>query len=333
MKKAIKDTDYLYASARLRSLERGLLSRERMERMCDAKSIEDAAKVLSECNYGDFSPSSLADVESVLARERNASFELVGSMAPDKKLVDVFRVKYDYHNLKTILKGEQAGEAYSFLLIPCGTVPVSLLTEMMREVSYGGMSKVMHRAVEEAKDVLGRTSDPQLSDFILDRACYEEMLSLATATGSQFLSGYVKLLVDAVNLRSAIRIKRMGKSFDFLRSCLIPGGNVDIARLSVDLTPDLVESIYHSGPLAVAAVAGAAALRGEASLANVDLKCDDAVTAYLKGAKYVAFGEQSLVAYLAAKESEFTAVRTIMAGRFAGLAPEMIRERLREAYV
>jgi len=333
MKKAIKDTDYLYASARLRSLERGLLSRERMERMCDAKSIEDAAKVLSECNYGDFSPTSLADVESVLAKERNAAFELICSMAPDKKLVDVFRVKYDYHNLKTILKGEQVGEEYDFLLVPCGTISVSVLTEMMRESTYGGMSKTMRRAVEEAKDVLGRTNDPQLSDFILDRACYEEMLALAVATNSKFLLGYVKLLIDCVNLRSAIRIKRMGKNFDFLRSCLIAGGNVDTTRLSADLTPDLVESIYHSGPLAAAGTAGAAALRGEVSLAKVDLKCDDAVTAYLKGAKYIAFGEQALVAYLAAKESEFTAVRTIMAGRFAGLAPEMIRERLREAYV
>ena len=40
-----------------------------------------------------------------------------------------------------------------------------------------------------------------------------------------------------------------------------------------------------------------------------------------------------MVAYLAAKENEFTAVRIIMSGRMAGLDTETIRERLREAYV
>ena len=60
---------------------------------------------------------------------------------------------------------------------------------------------------------------------------------------------------------------------------------------------------------------------------------DDAVTAYLASAKYVAFGESSLISYIAAKENEFTAVRIIMAGRMAGLDTETIRERLREAYV
>ncbi len=59
----------------------------------------------------------------------------------------------------------------------------------------------------------------------------------------------------------------------------------------------------------------------------------DALTDYLKSAKYVAFGEQPMIAYIAAKENEFTAIRTIMNGRFAGLSADMIKERLREAYV
>ena len=61
--------------------------------------------------------------------------------------------------------------------------------------------------------------------------------------------------------------------------------------------------------------------------------CDDAVTAYLSQAKYIAFGDAPVAAYLAAKENEWTAIRVIMSGRLAGLSKETIRERLREAYV
>jgi V/A-type H+-transporting ATPase subunit C len=40
-----------------------------------------------------------------------------------------------------------------------------------------------------------------------------------------------------------------------------------------------------------------------------------------------------VIGYLAARESELTAVRIIMTGRLAGLKADLIRERLREAYV
>jgi len=46
----------------------------------------------------------------------------------------------------------------------------------------------------------------------------------------------------------------------------------------------------------------------------------------------VPFGEQVVIGYLYAKEAELTAVRTIFAGRAAGLDGDTIRRRLRETY-
>ena len=60
---------------------------------------------------------------------------------------------------------------------------------------------------------------------------------------------------------------------------------------------------------------------------------DAAVLHQVATAKQVPFGPEVLIAYVAAKETEFTAVRIIMAGRIAGLKPDVIRERLRESYV
>ena len=45
------------------------------------------------------------------------------------------------------------------------------------------------------------------------------------------------------------------------------------------------------------------------------------------------FGEETVIAYLYAKEAELTAIRTILASRRAGLDGAAIRERLRETYV
>ncbi len=43
----IRDTDYLTISARVRAMENRLVTRERMERMIEAKDHAEAAKVLT----------------------------------------------------------------------------------------------------------------------------------------------------------------------------------------------------------------------------------------------------------------------------------------------
>lgn len=94
----------------------------------------------------------------------------------------------------------------------------------------------------------------------------------------------------------------------------------------------MLEELYASTPLARAAESGAAAARS-GSLTQFEKDCDDAVLDETRQAQFVAFGEAPVIAYLAAKEAEILAVRIILTGRLAGLAPDTIRERLREAYV
>ena len=50
--KKVKDTDYLFISTYLHSRERDLLTAARMERMIEAPTAEEAAKVLAEIGYG-----------------------------------------------------------------------------------------------------------------------------------------------------------------------------------------------------------------------------------------------------------------------------------------
>jgi V/A-type H+-transporting ATPase subunit C len=254
-------------------------------------------------------------------------------MAPDKRLPDVFLIKYDYHNLKTILKSEATGEDPDGLLIDSGMYTVRQLKTMLQEDSLSAMSETMAGSVAEARDALARTGDPQLLDMILDKAMYADMKEAANALGLKFLTGYVTLMIDSLNLRVAVRLRRMGKGAEVLQTALVPGGNISVSRLLGDATADVIESAFNLSALAVAAQLGAQALRGEASLADVDMACDEALIRYLKAAKYVAFGAEPLIGYLAAVEAELTSVRTVVTGRLAGLAAEMITERLRETYV
>ena len=94
------------------------------------------------------------------------------------------------------------------------------------------MSPAFQRAVQEARTILKETGDPQRSDVALDRACFGEMAQLAKDCKSAFLEGYVRLCIDAANLRTAVRVARMEKGSDFLLQVLLPGGNVSEKTLS-----------------------------------------------------------------------------------------------------
>ena len=332
MAKKVKDTDYLFISTYLHSRERDLLTAARMERMIEAPTAEDAAKVLTEIGYGEFSSLSDRELSAVLAQEQEKLFQDLYRFVPDKAVVDVFKVKYDYHNLKTLLKARAVGVDGGRLLLDAGRVGAEEMRRAVTEGDYGSLPEALRRAAAEAGEVLAATGDPQLSDFVLDRAYYGEMLSAARATGSAFLTRYVQAAIDAANLRGAVRTLRMKKGADLLRRVLVEGGTISPDSVQTAALSGSLEELYRPTELRGAAELGTAAAQG-GSLTPFEKACDDAVTAVAARAKSVPFGVEAVISYLVAKEIEFTAVRIIMSSRMAGIGGDTIRERLREAYV
>ena len=185
------------------------------------------------------------------------------------------------------------------------------------------------RAMLEAQETLARTGNPQFADIALDRACFAEMGELAKSAGSRFLTNYTKVLIDAANLRSAVRVVRMGKGYDFLVGALIPGGTVSPESVAQAASSgDGLASVFTAGCLKEAAVLGAGAMSG-GSMTKFELSCDNAVTSFLSSARLVPFGSEPVVEYLALVELEITAIRMVLTGRLAGMDPAVIQERLR----
>ena len=205
------------------------------------------------------------------------------------------------------------------------------LKELYTEESLGRLPAGFAAAVADAKSVLARTANPQLADFILDRAYFAEIRAAAQSAECPFLAGYAEILTDSTNLKSAVRTLRMGKDLEFMDSALIPGGSVSADRVVAAGDKESITALFANTLLERAAAIGAEAVEG-GSMTAFELACDNAVTAYLRRAKLVSFGPEALIAYLAAVESEITAVRMILTGRLAGIDPDVIRERLRDMY-
>lgn len=332
MTKKRKDTDYLTISARIRSMERGLLDRPRMERMLDAPTDTDAVRILTEVGYEAFDPASERALNAALLHRREELFGELYRYAPEPEIVDVFRLKYDYHNLKAVLKAG-SGDV-SHLLVDAGRVKAAELLQRSRESgNWDFLPPAMAAAAREGRRVLAETGDPQRSDAVVDRAWLAEMLQMAEETKCSYLVDYVRATIDAANLRSVVRTLRMGRTAAFLKEFLFPGGAVSVDNCLKAAVNGEVEQAYRTTVLREAARAGKEAVEAGGSLTAFEKLCDDAVMAQAGKARRIPFGVEVVIGFVAAREAEVGNVRIIMAGRMAGIPADTIRERLRESYV
>jgi len=334
MAKRIKDTDYLGISARIRAMETGLLTQEKLEQLLEARSGEETARLLQECGYPDLDPTHPEEMDAALSGAREAVLEDLGGSVPDERFLDIFKLKYDYHNGKALLKAQAMGTDPGHMLMDMGRVPAAELREALETSSLDGLPPFLAAALAEAREVLDATRDPQQSDIVLDRWCYRDMAKLAEETGSGFLRGYVQIQIDAANLRTLVRTLRMGKGAEFLQGVLMEGGTVDdagILAVSASGGSGLAD-LYAATAFREAAQSGAEALEG-GPLTQFEKLCDDAVGDYLSAAQFVPFGEAPLVGYLAARETEYLNLRILLLGKSTGLDADVIRSRLRKSYV
>lgn len=331
--KKITDREYLFLSAMLKAREPAMLNRDKLERMATAGSMDEAAKLLQESGWPDMSGQSSKDVDKTLARRREEIYAELERAVPEKQLVNIFRLKYDYHNAKALIKGEGAGVNASHILSTAGRVSPDALEAAFREDSCRDIPEPLSTAMAAAKALLARTGNPQAADFVLDKAYYAEMTALAQKITSPFPARYVRTLIDGANLRTVVRCVRMGKDAEFMRQALIPGGNVSLEGvLRGSVTVDELTDMYGSTPYREAAALGGAILEG-GSMTAFERECDNAVNRFLGEARHVSFGSEVVVGYLAAEENSTTAVRMILTGLLSGIGPERLKERLRDTYV
>jgi V/A-type H+-transporting ATPase subunit C len=320
-------------SATLRAREAKMLTRERAERMLESAGYEEAAKLPEECGYRDMSGLDVFGIEDALSERRAAVYAEIAKTEAALPVVNMFMLKYDYHNVKTLVKSMGANEDATRILSESGRVGAKAITEAFISGERGDLPAGLRQAMSEGVGALSRTSNPQLSDLTADRLYYKELTELAASTGSDFIRGYARIIIDGANLRTFARSARTGRTRDFLVSALFEGGNASVSAIAeLDYSGAGLEAVFKEEALAQAVRLASETIAGSTQTA-FERECDNAAARYAESEKRSPFGAGVVLRYLLALDWEMTAVRMILSGRQAGVEPEKIRERLRESYV
>lgn len=323
-----KDTDYLFASARVRAAENRLIGADKTESAIAAKGafeIESLIDSISTAERG-------ADKLSAYLAD---AYSFIAEISPDENIASFLRYSYDCNNIKAALKCHFRETDCTEMLFSFGSVPVIEILKMPEELDFSALPKNMSEAASEAFDAYSKTADPQLIDIILDKACFADMLEAAQNSGDEFAEDLVRTKIDLINIMMCVRVIRMGggsSERDVLKRSLISGGYVDKNVLFDSSVTEEGISSAISGALYVS-VCEYLTEDGRFSLAEIEKRCDDLYMNKVRKTKSLPFGAPLLCAYLIAVEYEVKNLRIILAGKRAGLSPEKIRERVRVSYV
>ena len=315
----------------LRAREVGMLGEEKIDRMLDAPGFDDAAKLLIDCGYPDMSGMSMSQIDGVLENYRSEVFNEISKYGYALDVLDLFRIKYDYHNVKVLVKSMGANIEAAYLLSGSGRISAKELSDAFMADELRDLPPPVASSIISATGILSRTGNPQLADIEVDKAYFSELLSLAYKHKRDFIIGYVRMLIDSANLRITVRSARTHRDKDFLLSTLIPGGSVNIDQIASSYDentpmPFTADALEHAVRLGFDAMKGGAQTLFE-------LACDNAVLHYVTNTTFIGFGPAPVIAYLAKLEWEITVVRMILTGKYTGIAPDVIRERLRDCHV
>lgn len=331
-----KEDSYIFCAALIRASERTLLPEADLIKAAEAKDFQEAMAVIAEYGYGDGKPlENPRDFVKVLAAEEERAYDFVFSALPEREELEMLKCSKDYHNAKAILKAEFLGIEPDSYLTSGGKFDPKALAAMIKERNFMFVSAEMKEAVNEALELFGKGRDPQEIDIILDKACYKEMLKDAESVGNGFLVGYVKLLIDILNVTTFVRLRQMGKPWTFFQKVFLEGGDIRQSLFVSSYEENYQQLGDKFGPYGFAEIMekGAVAARDTGMYSLLEKLCDNKRIQYIKDAKFVSFGIEPAAAFLIAKESEIKNLRMILTGKISGTPKEVITERLRETYV
>ncbi len=325
----LRDTDFLTISSRIKYREANLLDSVTADKLIDASGDDEVMKLLSDKGY-DGQGVNLGDkgfLTSIIEGDRKNVAELVASAS----MFSLFLYPNDYQNIKVALKNEIVEDKRD-IFTDGGSVPLATLQKAVTEREFAPLTELMASGITEALEVYSKTSNPQYFDIILDKYCYMDMSKAAKELGIAFLIDYVILLIDIANVKSLLRLRKMGKSHEFAKGIFFEGGSVPAERYASAYTLGEEETASALGNAAELYTTALATINGGGGMSALEYNMDNLLMSHVKKAKRIAFGAEVVAGFLLGKETEYKVISIILAGRAAGLSGELIRERVRDLY-
>jgi V/A-type H+/Na+-transporting ATPase subunit C len=329
--------DYGYACARVRELEKSLLNQEILDKLIESQDLENAIKVFSESNLNEyiFENTEPVAIDNHLVNILKKTIKLIAEISPYPYLFKLFNWKYDFHNLKVLLKTKILDKKEKAPIYEIGNISQDILRAAVFDGKYQSVPILIERFIKQSEELYMKYEDLQLMEISLDNAYYEILFNNLEDINQPFLFYFYKTEIDLLNILIACRCKVRHIKKANLSEILIKYGNfspqkiIDIYENSVHSWPNYFEKTDYSSLVEE----GIKHWQENKSLLEIERLSDNFLLNLLKIGRYTSFGLESVIAYYYAKENDIKNIRMILNGKRYLLPKDIIRKNIRNSYV
>ncbi|MBC7253513.1 MAG: V-type ATPase subunit [Actinobacteria bacterium] len=323
---------YGHAVGRIRAQEMKLLMPHHIGRLIEA-DFQEALHILDEVEMGDYlaGSSTAREVDDGLINYLHDVYEFLrGALPKDSVLFEFFQCRYDFHNLKVLLKARLEGTGEEALLSRLGRMDVEVLRRGVENPL-----ELPSPYKEVVMEVVEREPSPQETETVIDRHYLRYRLYLARREGSEFLVEFARTCIDFANLKAMLRARRLGKDREALQSSLVEGGYIPISYLlevygdSDEVMLRKLEQTRYSSRLLELLGEG----EEKPGLSDFDRRSDDYIMDMLRASRRISVGVEPVFSFVRARENEVTMVRMLLMAKLHNLAPEVVEKMLRKPYL
>lgn len=319
--------DYIYAGTRSKVLERKLLSENQKELLVGAKSVSEMFTVLHDTYVAPFlskeDPESITDA---LDKSIVHAKETLQEIAPKPEVLDMLWIKYDFHNLRTIVKGKRLHMDNEKILSLCynaGVFSPEKLLKSFEEKTLPSLHEKISEAAQKAVDV----QEIYNVDRIISRYYFKTIRDHANNSKDSFIKEFVVLLIDMYNLKAALRVSLIPNLEE--KHVFIGGGTFKQQELETkkDVLTRLEKRFGGNGRWKKIIED----FDGESYVA-LEKELDQEEMTFLKERSLIPFSSASLFSYFKAQKNNAQIIGTILTAKRAETKEKELRTILRRSY-
>ncbi|MGT2866170.1 V-type ATPase subunit [Streptococcus fryi] len=318
--------------------ETELLAPTLFQSLLDAKDREQMAQLLQGSPYVFNSQelSQLTIIEERLMKELIKTYTWAFEHSPYPEVVQLFSLKYTYHNLKVLLKAKARQSDLKHLLIPIGYYSLEALEHAVLTLTDEQCPAEMLDEIRSTWHEYQDYRDVRVIEIGMDFAYFKHLKRLLLTLDDEVFEQLVSLKIDFYNLTTVKRGLDQDKPRSFIYQLVSDEGRLTASQYIEVLEEKKLLSWFNQINPEVfdLDLASYEHSMSEGILSSQDLERLESLLIFkvLDKGRYDVDGPIPLARYLFGKELEVKNLRLILIGRDNQLTAEQIAERMRPIY-
>ncbi len=325
-----EDWRYAFATARVRALLAQMPSKNVLLDLAGTDDFEQAVDLLAATDYVlTGADKSLEHLEEILLARRTAVRELFAKLIIDKPIVELFKSRDDFANLRLALRRKLLDKPIGVDYSNDGNVEAEQFEQIFEQENYSPLPDFMQQAIECAVLDYYKDKNVRRIDYALDRCQGRFNLKRAAELNNTFLLELFRMQTDLTNIRTMMRLKLTESD---VRDVFLEGGYVELQSLNhaLDVGYEAVAGLFFATPYYEVVEAAISYFLSEHSFLKLQQRCSRHLEGFLMSTFQITAGPQPVIAYLLLKEEEIRNVRLILTAKKNFLDTKLILDCLGE---